>query len=265
MFRDENFKVMQRAHAQWGVPASSGSSSAASGSPSASASPISFVNTGGSTTPAAPKSRRSWSVQQAIVAAPRIPKVVQPTVFEKGMQFYVDHYVLGYPQEPQTAADMQDSQWLSAPDTAGIMAAVGLSGLSNLTGDLQMEVAARQRYGVALRNTAKSIQNPARLDPRIALKTVVLLTMFEVVQGRTETAGVVRAHIMGAAALLTSLAPSIPDPTGPFRGLVQLYFSMVRLASPFFPLFFSRVPSLTRRRCSSFLVTRWGSVCRKLP
>lgn len=149
------------------------------------------------------------------------------------MQFYLDHFVLGYPQEPQTAADLQDSQWLSTPAIADIMVAVGLSGLSNLTGDLQMEVEARQKYGVVLRSMAKSIQNPAALDPRIAIRKVVLLSMFEVVQGKTESAASVRAHIMGAAALLTSLAPNISHPAGAFRGLVQLCFSMVRLPTPF--------------------------------
>jgi hypothetical protein len=158
---------------------------------------------------------------------------VHPTVFEKGMQFYLDHYVLGYPQEAQTPADLREAQWLAAPDLPDLMAAVGLSGLSNLTGDAEMEVAARQKYGLVLRNVAKSIRNPAALalDVRTAVRTVVLLTTFEVVQGRAETTDSVRAHIMGAAALLTSLVPSIPQPAAAFRGIIQLCFSMVCVAS----------------------------------
>jgi hypothetical protein len=180
-----------------------------------------------------PISRRSSSVYQALVATPRLPKHLEPSVLEKGMQFYVDHYVLGYPQEVQSPADVQDAQWISTPDVVDMMAAVGLLGLSNLAGNPEMEIAARQKYGVVLRNTAKLLRNPAALaaDPRAAIRRVLLLTMFEVVQGKSETPVSVRAHIMGAAALLSSLVPNLPKTwlVTVFRGIVQLCFSMVRI------------------------------------
>ncbi|OIW33198.1 hypothetical protein CONLIGDRAFT_163898 [Coniochaeta ligniaria NRRL 30616] len=227
MFRDENTKVIQKAHAQWGVPGYSDSPSTSSGSPSSAESPFSFVNADGTPIPVAPISRRSSSAQQALVATPRISKAVQPTMFERGIQFYIDRYILGYPQEPKTAADLQNAPWMSQPDVADVMAAVGLSGLSNLTGDEELDLAARQKYGVVLRKTAKSIQNPAALDPRTAMRVVVLLAMFEVVQGKSETAGIIRAHIMGAAALLSSFVPTSKQPTAAFRGIIQLCFSML--------------------------------------
>jgi hypothetical protein len=254
MFRDENTKVMQKAHAQWGVPGSSESPSTSSGSPSSAGSPFSFVNADGIPIPVTPISRRSSSVQQAVVATSRISKAVQPTVFERGIQFYVDHYMLGYPQEPKTPADLQDAPWMSAPDVADLMAAVGLSGLSNLTGDEELDLAARQKYGLVLRNTAHSIQNPAALDPRVAMRTVVLLAMFEVVQGKPDMTGSIRAHIMGAAALLSSLVPNLTQPTAAFRGIIQLCFSMV-CTLPSFALFPGSA-ILTSYHRSSFLVTR---------
>ncbi|KAB5515431.1 hypothetical protein GE09DRAFT_979621 [Coniochaeta sp. 2T2.1] len=230
MFRDENTKVMQKAHAQWGLPGSSdgtSTSSPSSGSPSSAGSPFAFVNADGTPLPPTPVSRRSSVAQQALLTASKLPMTVQPTLFEKGIQFYVDHYILGYPQEVKTAADLRDAPWMSTPDVAEIMAAVGLSGLSNLTRDSEIDLAARQKYGLVLRNMAQSISNPARLDPRVAVKMVVLLAMFEVVQGTSETAGSVRAHIMGAAALLRSVVPKMTEPTGAFRGILQLLFSML--------------------------------------
>lgn len=241
MFRDENTKVIQKAHAQWGVPGSSDSPSTSSSSPSAAESPLPIVAADGSL------SRRSSSVQQALVVSSRIPNAVQPTVFDKGIQFYVDRYILGYPQEPRTPEDLQDVPWMSTPGVADVMAAVGLSAMSNLTGDKELDVAARQKYGLVLRNTAKSIQNPAALDPRTAMRTVVLLAMFEVVQGQSETTGSLKAHIMGAAALLNSLVPNLSQPTAAFRGIIQLCFSMVR-PLPSHPALV--VQSLTSCHCS---------------
>ena len=265
MFRDESTKVIQKAHAQWGVPASSDSQSPSSGSPSSSSSPFSFVNSDGSPiATTTPVSRRYSSVHQALIATSRLPKPVEPTVFEKGMQFYVDRYVLGYPQEVQTPTDLQDTQWISTPEITDIMAAVGLSALSNLTGNVDMEIAARQKYGLVLRSTAKSLQNPAALalDPRTAIRKVVLLTMFEVVQGTSEVPISVRAHIMGAAALLTSLVPNLPPSSlaNVFRGIVQLCFSMVCIYNS------RSTPSrsVTNISSSSFLVTCRASMSPNL-
>lgn len=235
MFRDENSKVMQKAHAQWGVPGSSDSPFTLSTSPSSSGSPFSFVTGDGSPIHATPISRRSSapsSAQQALVTKSRLPKVIQPTLFEKGVQFYIDRYIIGYPQEPRAPTELHDAHWMSTPAFIDVMAAVGLCGLSNLTGDKELDFEARQKYGLALRSTAKLIQNPAALDPRTAIRTVVLLAVFEVVQGTSETAGVVRAHIMGAAALLSSIVPSITQPTVAIRGVIQLCFSMVRRNIP---------------------------------
>jgi hypothetical protein len=157
---------------------------------------------------------------------------VQPTVFEKGFQFYIDHHMIGYPQEPKTPVELQNAQWISHPAIADMMTAIGLSSMSNLTNDEEMDLAARQKYGVVLRNTAQSMQNPAGLDLGMVLRSVVLFAVFEVVQGKSETAGSLRAHIMGAAALLSSsLVPRTAPPAGAFRGIVQLCFSMVSIFS----------------------------------
>lgn len=170
-------------------------------------------------------------------------------MFEKGIQFYVDRYILGYPQEPRTSEDIQDVPWMSTPGVADVMvadvmAAVGLSAMSNLTGDKELDIAARQKYGLVLRNTAKSIQNPAALGSLKAMRTIVLLAMFELVQGQSDG---LKAHIMGAAALLNSHAPNSSQPTAAFRGLIQLCFSMVR-PLPSLPAL--AMQSLTSCHCS---------------
>ncbi len=60
------------------------------------------------------------------------------------------------------------------------MAAVGLAGLSNLTGDKDMNMLAKHHYGLALQNVSSSIQNVAALDLEIIMRAVVMMAMYEV-------------------------------------------------------------------------------------
>jgi hypothetical protein len=152
---------------------------------------------------------------------------VQPTVCELGTQFYIQRYIIGYPQEPPTAADFHTAPWFSSTVTSDIMAAVGLSALANLNGSKVMWTTARQKYALALRNTHKLIGNPDQLDPPSVLRSVVLLAMFEVVSGTSEQDESIRTHILGAAALLNAFRPKMTDQVKALRGVVQLCFTML--------------------------------------
>lgn len=106
------------------------------------------------------------------------------------------------------------------------MTAIGLGGLANLTGDQEMETVARQKYGLALQHTAKSIQNSTNIEPTSAMRAVVMLALFELVRGNQEVSAGVKTHIMGAAALLGSIIDKVSCPGGGSRWLLQLCFSL---------------------------------------
>jgi hypothetical protein len=71
-------------------------------------------------------------------------------------------------------------RWIHSRETRDIMAAVAFAGLSNLTGDKEMNTLARHHYGLALRNMASSVGNMAGLDLEIVIRAVVMMAMYEV-------------------------------------------------------------------------------------
>lgn len=177
MFRDESSKVMQKAHAQWGVvePSELGVPSTASSSTPTSASPTRARPS--VSDEAAPslvaRGRRS-------VAAKSFPKEIPATPVDKAIQFYLEHYVLGLPDEPRFGQELQGRKWVFARETREIMAAVGLAGLSNLTGDKDMSTLARHHYGRALQNMSSAIRNVAGVDLDVVIRAVVMMAMYEV-------------------------------------------------------------------------------------
>ncbi|RMJ09499.1 hypothetical protein BHE90_011728 [Fusarium euwallaceae] len=262
MFRDESSKVMQKAHAQWGVgesgsemasQASSSSSASSSASNSASAAssvptlscststnttlapysaPSSAISSSASsatywsstspsslvshqTSPPTPPSPTSYhqtssaSAAQlvAIVPPPRLPTPVDPSLEEQGVQFYINRYLIGHPDEPKTPGDLSSTEWLWDPAVQDVMAAVGLASLSNLRGDNNLMTTARQRYGMALRQTGRLIQTSVTPDFEVTMRSVVMLAMFELVKGANQNIAHVHAHVMGGVALLRRWLP----------------------------------------------------------
>ncbi|CRK13738.1 hypothetical protein BN1723_001998 [Verticillium longisporum] len=153
--------------------------------------------------------------------------LIGPSLEERGIQFYVDRYLLGHPDEPKTIGELGSSAWLWNPALQHVMAAVGLAGLSNLTGNAEMMAAARQKYGQALRQTGQLIQPPNAPSLEVTIRSVVMLAMFEVVKGTHHATGTVHAHVMGGAALMRSWCPLPNAPFGGFRALMQLCYSML--------------------------------------
>lgn len=190
---------MQKAHAQWGMSesqvvspslggASYASSMASSPVPS-STSPLSPSSCRQSPqTPASPVlsdpssfiSSSSNTTSSAVAVQPSLCKPLGPNHEEQGVQFYINRYLIGHPDEPKTAGDLSSTQWLWSPALQDIMAAVGLAGLSNLKSDRNLMTVARQRYGKALRQTGQLIQASKTPDFEVAMRAVVTLAMFEV-------------------------------------------------------------------------------------
>jgi hypothetical protein len=60
---------------------------------------------------------------------------IGPTIEEQGVHFYVNRYLVGLPDEPKSTSDITASHWIWNPALQHIAAAIGLAGLSNLTGN----------------------------------------------------------------------------------------------------------------------------------
>lgn len=54
---------------------------------------------------------------------------------DQGMHFYVNRYLVGLPDEPKYTSDITASHWIWNPALQHIVSAIGLAGLSNLTGN----------------------------------------------------------------------------------------------------------------------------------
>ncbi|KAK4106270.1 hypothetical protein N658DRAFT_13257 [Parathielavia hyrcaniae] len=227
MFRDESTKVIQKAHAQWGVPETPESGELSSSSPV----PPSSSSTSGRSSSVSEATMRLFTSSTAkgrrgAVGGEPLPKEISAPVADKAIQFYLEHYVLGLPDEPRAGQELQGARWVHSPKIRDIMAAVGLTGLSNLTGDKEMNTLSRHHYGLALRTMASSMGNIAGLDLELVLRSVVMMAMYEVTRCRDEAVSPARTHLMGAAAILNSfLLPMAPAEWT--RGLLQLCFSMV--------------------------------------
>ena len=192
MFRDESSKVMQKAHAQWGVDELPESPSQASGSGStrnqrsSSKSPASLSSQGrtpaGDALPSPPASHAesSSTKKPSSTEVGRLNSSVISTLEEQGFQFYVNRYLVGHPDEPRNSEELKSYEWLFHPALRDVSAALGLAGLSNLRGDSELMTDARQRYGKALRTAGELIKTNNAPTVDLTSRLVVMLAMFEV-------------------------------------------------------------------------------------
>ncbi|KAH6969826.1 hypothetical protein DER45DRAFT_65811 [Fusarium avenaceum] len=289
MFRDESSKVIQKAHAQWGVGdavseelttqtsssslASSYASSASTQASSVSASssmvslhnhsvpssdvsstisfksgwPASPVSTSSQRTSSpGPPSPSSYSyrdgssttstIQSIFIEPPRLPTPVDLSIDEQGTQFYLNRYLIGHPDEPRSSSDLSTTGWLWDPAVQDVMAAVGLASLSNLKSDPNMMTIARQKYGMALRQTRHLIQTSEMPDFEVTMRSVVMLAMFELVKGAHQGMGHVHAHVMGGVALLRRWLPIPAAAHLGVRAMVQMAYTL------FIPAYMSAMP-----------------------
>ncbi|RYC54501.1 hypothetical protein CHU98_g11705 [Xylaria longipes] len=225
LFRDESTKVIQKAHAQWGTgtlgsSAHDGSESSSASIPSSRQIPYA---------PARPVSLEPPVAAREIIAS-RMPRRVEPNLDQRGLQFYVERYLLNHPDSPRTP-ELLDLYFGNEEAIRNVMIAVGLAGMSNLLGNKSMGLAARSKYVTALKQTGQLLAGTSR-DPRSIVKplrSIVTLALFEVVQGKGSrvSAGSANTHIHGAVALAQSVLPIANSPNGGARGILQLMFSML--------------------------------------
>lgn len=96
------------------------------------------------------------------------------------MSFYVQHYLIGYPDEVRNPAELSGISWFQHPSAQEIMAALGLASLGNINGDKKMQHQSKIKYGTALKATQEILQDPVNnLDT--AIRTTVMLALFQVI------------------------------------------------------------------------------------
>lgn len=214
MFRDESSKVMQKAHAQWGTQESPDASSTTTfisfNSPqSQSVSLPSPDRPRSEPQPAKEKPAQPAAVHVQLTSGPalsarrastadrhlskgteaaapalaKIPSILHTPIEDRGVQFYVNRYLIGHPDEVQSQEDLESpaNSWIWHPDLQDIMSAIGMAALANLSADVDMMNVARQKYGKALHCTGRLIlQKSPTEDNFVSTRSVILLAMFEV-------------------------------------------------------------------------------------
>ncbi|KAK3295677.1 uncharacterized protein B0H64DRAFT_322315 [Chaetomium fimeti] len=175
----------------------------------------------------ATKSNRSVRNVRKTAAGKRLIKEICATPVDKGIQFYIEHYIIGLPDEPRAGHELRGIKWVHSRATRDIIAAVGLAGLSNLTGDKEMNTLSKHHYGLALHNMASSVRDMGSIELDLIMRTVVMMAMYEVIRGGNEPSSPARTHVMGGAAILNNSLPLPQSPADGPRGLLQLCFSMV--------------------------------------
>lgn len=113
----------------------------------------------------------------------RIQRSVDTNLDDRGVQFYINRYLTDQPDGPRTPEELA-SYCTSTDAMRNIVVAVGLAGLSNLRGDKDLSLYAREKYVTALRHTGQLVlSSQVRKDPigfALSVKSVVTLALFEV-------------------------------------------------------------------------------------
>lgn len=106
------------------------------------------------------------------------------------------------------------------------MAALGLAGMANLHDDKRLQHLSRIKYGEALALTNNALRNPLQ-NLEAAIKTTVMLALFQCVHATHEFHDNVRVHLLGCLALIRSALPVATAPALGIRGVLQLCYSLL--------------------------------------
>lgn len=113
----------------------------------------------------------------------RIQRSIDPNLDDRGTQFYISRYLTDQPDGPKTHEELV-SYCASTDAMRNIVIAVGLAGLSNLRGDRDLSLYAREKYVMALRHTGQLVlSSQIRQDAMgfgLSVRSVITLALFEV-------------------------------------------------------------------------------------
>lgn len=124
------------------------------------------------------------------------------------------------------------------------MAALGLAALGNLNDDKQLQHLSKTQYGEALVRTNEALQDPVK-NLETAIRTTVMLALFQCVHTTHESHENARVHILGCMALIKAALPIRSAPAMGVRGVLQLCFSLLipclKSGAPMPPNFFDPI------------------------
>lgn len=142
----------------------------------------------------------------------RAPYALSPTLCERGIAFFFSRYV-SIPNICHQSFDFIYDVWKPPPYsghqfaeafdgvTASIVA-VGLAGLSKVTGCRDTMTKARHSYGIALSLTQRALQHPKEAATDKTMLAVLILGIYEFLAGRCpQTVRAWKDHVNGAEAL----------------------------------------------------------------
>lgn len=110
-----------------------------------------------------------------------------------GVSFYVQRFIIGYPDEARNPTDLNDQIWFRHPSSQSTMAALGLAALGNLNGDKQLQHVSQIKYGEALVGTNEALRDPVN-NLETAIRTTVMLALFQVISVTTPACFQARAR-----------------------------------------------------------------------
>lgn len=135
-----------------------------------------------------------------------------PSLCERGTAFFFSRYVAVEPSCHQ-GFDFIYEVWKPPTHPGGYFAssvdgvtasmiAVGLAGLSRLTGNREARTQAQHSYGIALNLTNAALRDPAKRASDSTMLAVLILGTYEFLAGRSpQTMSAWQDHVTGAAAL----------------------------------------------------------------
>lgn len=145
-------------------------------------------------------------VETALVSSgSSVPRSLQPSLGQMAAGFFFSNFGVEGPLLSSTNGDFLISICQDHSESAASHAieAVGLAGLSNISGAHHLRVEAQKRYGQALAKTNHSLSDPAKATSDITAMSVLLLGQFEAMTVESwDQYGRLSAHVKGASALL---------------------------------------------------------------
>ncbi|KAF3481130.1 ferulic acid esterase [Arthroderma uncinatum] len=203
MFRDETRKTAHnastRAQKQRGIKSTSANKASAQETPSTSLVSLCSSNTPG-----------------------ELSRSLPVDLNQRAICFFVYNYVIPTGPAPGRIGYMHSVTSSGTEVMSACMASVGIATLANITHSPEMRIAAREQYAHALSLTNAMLRDPVQARKPMALDTVMLLGMFEVITCRSNRSlSSWRNHHEGALALLRLRPSPSPDDMTNFRMFAQ--------------------------------------------
>ncbi|KAJ5666743.1 hypothetical protein N7462_011152 [Penicillium macrosclerotiorum] len=148
-----------------------------------------------------------WSQTLQLALAPTLPKTVPSSVDDQGLKFFNHQFVTSIARiDEDVPYPLEISPFLSTlPDQSPLrnaVVSVGLAAMSNVTRDRSLLLVARERYVASINFVRSAVEFPEKANPDETLKTILMLSLYEMVCCTSNQIDSWTVHLDGVAALL---------------------------------------------------------------